>query len=93
MRSKLSYANVTATSALVLALSIGPAGAHVTRSFRHLWDAHIAPILASEGVVNSPDNPVDWTKLKNVPSEIADGDDSVGPPGRTAPMEFRGTSW
>jgi hypothetical protein len=32
----------------------------------------------TSGTVNSPDNPVDWTRLKNVPEGLADGVDDVG---------------
>lgn len=34
--------------------------------------------LSNAGTINSGGNPVDWTKLKNVPGEIADGDDDPG---------------
>lgn len=36
------------------------------------------PELNLAGKINISNNPVDWSKLKNVPSEIADGRDSVG---------------
>jgi hypothetical protein len=49
------------------ALLASPAGANVTSSFRHLWREHIKPKLAREGTFNAPSNPVDWTRLKNVP--------------------------
>ena len=35
--------------------------------------------LTSGGTVNTPSNPVDWTRLKNVPAGLADGTDAVGP--------------
>jgi hypothetical protein len=62
-------------------LLLTPAGAHVTGSFRHLWRDHIKPRLASRGTLNASGNPVNWTKLKNVPKGLADGDDAVGPRG------------
>jgi hypothetical protein len=34
--------------------------------------------LRDPGTINSPDNPVDWTRLKNVPADFADGSDDVG---------------
>jgi trimeric autotransporter adhesin len=34
--------------------------------------------LQSPGTINDPSNPVDWTKLKGVPSGFADGTDDVG---------------
>jgi hypothetical protein len=40
--------------------------------------AQIRPLLAGSGTINSPENPVDWTKLKSVPAGLADGlDDGV----------------
>lgn len=33
--------------------------------------------LATGGVFNAATNPVDWTRLKNVPAEFADGDDDT----------------
>jgi hypothetical protein len=57
---------------------VGTAGAHVNSKFGHLWKEHIKPKLSKEGTVNTATNPIDWTQLKNVPSEIADGQDAVG---------------
>jgi len=34
--------------------------------------------LSAAGTVNSSTNPVDWTKLKNVPTTLLDGDDGQG---------------
>jgi hypothetical protein len=34
--------------------------------------------LSSPGVINTPGNPVDWTRLKNVPAGFADGADDTG---------------
>lgn len=34
--------------------------------------------LSGAGTINDAGNPVDWTKLKNVPSDFADGTDDVG---------------
>jgi hypothetical protein len=36
--------------------------------------------LNSPGIINDLSNPVDWTKLKNVPAGFADGTDDVGGP-------------
>lgn len=77
---------VGAIAALVaIAVFIAPAGAHVNGSFRHLWRNHIKPKLATSGSINDPGNPVDWTKLKGVPSDFADGVDDVGGGGGGAP--------
>jgi hypothetical protein len=35
--------------------------------------------LAQPGTINTPGNPVDWTKLKGVPGGFADGSDNIGP--------------
>lgn len=35
--------------------------------------------LHTAGGINSPGNPVDWSKLKNVPGGLADGTDDTGP--------------
>lgn len=61
--------------AIAVAL-VGPAGADVTTSFRHLWVDHLRPRLADAGTINDPANPLDWTRLKNVPSTLADGEDN-----------------
>ncbi|HYW68980.1 MAG TPA: hypothetical protein VE960_05190 [bacterium] len=34
--------------------------------------------LSTPGTINSSSNPVDWTRLKNVPYDFADGTDDVG---------------
>jgi hypothetical protein len=34
--------------------------------------------LATTGAINTPSNPVDWTQLKNVPADFADGVDQGG---------------
>jgi hypothetical protein len=62
----------------VAALLITPAGAHVTGSVRHLWRQHIKPKLSTPGSLNNPVNPVDWTRLKGVPGDFADGIDDTG---------------
>jgi hypothetical protein len=63
--------------ALIAAISFSPAGAHNT-TVNHLWKAHIKPKLARAGTINKKNNPVNWTRLKNVPAGIADGDDDMG---------------
>jgi hypothetical protein len=60
---------------LVGALMVGPVGAHVNNRFGHLWKTHIKPKLAKAGEINQPKNPVNWTRLKGVPSGLADGID------------------
>jgi hypothetical protein len=69
---------VLVAGVVIGAFMITPAGAHVTDSFKHLWNKHIKPKLANPGTINASGNPVDWTKLKGVPSGFADGTDDVG---------------
>jgi hypothetical protein len=75
-RGALNVAALLALSALIAAALIGPAGAH--KSAGHIWKTHIRPKLQNPGVLNTPTNPVDWTKLKSVPADFADGVDDVG---------------
>jgi hypothetical protein len=39
------------------------------------------------GIINTPSNPVDWTKLKNVPVGFVDGTDDVGGAGDSYSLE------
>ncbi len=66
------------TGVVIGTLMITPAGAHITDSFTHLFNKHIKPILANPGTINDASNPVDWTKLKGVPADFADGVDATG---------------
>jgi hypothetical protein len=38
----------------------------------------LTQLLSDVGTINDSDNPVDWTKLKNVPTGFADGQDDAG---------------
>jgi hypothetical protein len=81
--------------ALVVVASIAlfmfsPSGAHVRRSFSHLWTKHVRPKLSVGGTINRSTNPVHWTKLKAVPRGIADGDDEIGPVGPQGPAGPQG---
>jgi hypothetical protein len=73
-------AQLVSVVAIVVAVAVmlTPAGAHVTGSFRHLWRQHIKPKLSTPGAINNSANPVDWTQLKGVPSDFADGVDDLG---------------
>jgi hypothetical protein len=62
---------------LIGALLVAPVGAHVKKEFGHLWKKHIKPKLSSPGTINKAKNPLNWTKLKNVPADFADGTDNV----------------
>ena len=75
-RGALNIAALLALSALIVAALIGPAGAH--KSGAHIWKKHVRPKLQKPGTINTASNPVDWTKLKNVPAAFADGVDDAG---------------
>ena len=64
-----------ATLGLLLLALTNPVSAHVGSEVKHLWKEHLKPKLAKPGEINKASNPVDWTKLKNVPADLADGDD------------------
>ena len=65
-----------ALAVVIVAALTGPAGAHKGGS--HIFKKHVLPKLQKAGTINSPDNPVDWTRLKGVPAGIADGVDDAG---------------
>lgn len=71
---------VLALAGLVLgaALSTGPAVGHLSTS-SHVWKKHVKPKLKKDDTINQSNNPVNWTKLKEVPSGIADGVDDERP--------------
>jgi hypothetical protein len=70
---------LVAVGVLIGGLLLAPVSAHVNSKFGHLWKIHIKPKLAKPGSINAPKNPVDWTRLKNVPAGFADGiDDGAG---------------
>jgi hypothetical protein len=81
MRRAMKNIALVAIGVLLGAVLLGPAGAHVGQSFRHLWRKHLAPKLSVAGEINARSNPVHWTRLKGVPSSVSDGDDAVGPQG------------
>jgi hypothetical protein len=72
-RARVGAVVVTAT---VLAVALwNPVGAH-DGSTTHLWNTHIQP-MGVAGTINTASNPVHWTKLKGVPSGLADGVDNL----------------
>lgn len=66
---------ILVAGALALVLAASQAGAHDDGTTAHLWETHIAP-MADPGQINASTNPVDWTKLKGVPADFADGNDA-----------------
>ena len=50
------------------------------------------PELSTAGTINEGANPVDWTKLKNVPAGLADGADDVGGAGDGYSLDGAGGS-
>jgi len=65
-----------ALAVVIAAALVAPAGAHKGGS--HIFKKHVLPKLQNPGTINSPNNPVDWTRLKGVPAGIADGVDDAG---------------
>lgn len=55
---------------------ISPAGAHIGKNLAHLINNHVLPIFSNPGTINDAANPVDWSRLKNVPAGFADGVDA-----------------
>ena len=53
----------------------GTAAGGGTPLWQDIW-AQVKPLLAQSGTINHADNPVDWTKLKSVPTAFADGIDN-----------------
>lgn len=66
---------IVVAAALAVGLAQAPrAGAHDDGTTAHLWLDHVKPI-GVPGTINDSTNPIDWTKLKDVPADIADGTD------------------
>ena len=84
MRTKSGYGWVATARAASISVAIvvivlaawSPVGAHDSGTTAHLWN-HIQK-MAEAGTINDSANPVHWTKLKGVPSSIADGVDNIG---------------
>jgi hypothetical protein len=64
-----------ALTALALLCGSLAGTAHGAGVWEDVW-AQIRPLLSDPGTINNPDNPVHWTKLKNVPAGLADGLDN-----------------
>src|SRR5687768_16077652 len=72
--SMRTVVNATLLAVLAGAVASTPAVAHITQNAAHVWN-HIAPRLSEwDGGPNQPDDPVHWTRLKNVPDAWTDGD-------------------
>ncbi len=76
LRTKSRFIIVLALGVVLGSVLVPPVTAHVTAKFGHLWGDHIKPRLSADGTVNSPDNPVNWGQLKDVPAGFADGVDA-----------------
>ncbi|MBN1826712.1 MAG: hypothetical protein JW958_10625, partial [Candidatus Eisenbacteria bacterium] len=63
-------------AAAAFAESAGVAGAFPAHDHDDLYFTETE--LSGAGTINDPSNPVDWTKLKNVPAGFADGTDDEG---------------
>jgi hypothetical protein len=85
IRRKHHSTRISSAVLLIAGVTIGlfyiaPAAAHDNTgfgySYNHLF-VHLKPFLATPGTLNSATNPVDWTRLKNVPAGFADGVDAT----------------
>jgi hypothetical protein len=84
MRTNFGFGWVALARSVSIGVAIGilmlaawsPAGAHDNGTTAHLWN-HIQK-MGEAGTINDSGNPVHWTKLKGVPSTIADGVDNIG---------------
>jgi hypothetical protein len=62
-------------ASVLLAGAIAGTASGGTSGWEQVWN-QIRPLLSNPGTINSPDNPVHWTKLKGVPTGLADGLDN-----------------
>jgi hypothetical protein len=83
--ARLRTATFVLTGALVGAVLAGPVAASAGNGYGPIWK-HVKSKLAKAGTINAANNPVDWTRLKNVPAGLADGIDDVG--GGAAALSF-----
>jgi hypothetical protein len=74
IKGRALAATLVAVSVLLAGAIAGTASGG-TNGWQQVWD-QIKPLLSHPGTINSPDNPVHWTKLKGVPAGLADGLDN-----------------
>jgi hypothetical protein len=75
--ARLRTATLVLTGALVGAIVVGPVAASAGNGYGPIWK-FVKARLSKAGTVNAANNPVDWTRLKNVPAGFADGVDDMG---------------
>jgi hypothetical protein len=75
--SRTRAATLVLTGALVGAVLAGPVVASAGNGYRPIWQ-FVKSKLSAAGTINQANNPVDFTRLKNVPAGLADGVDDVG---------------
>lgn len=83
--ARLRTATLVLTGALVGAVLAGPVAASAGNGYGPIWK-FVKSKLSAPGTLNKANNPVDWTRLKNVPAGLADGIDDVG--GGAAALSF-----
>ncbi len=70
-------ATLVLTGVLVGAIVAGPVAANAGNGYAPIWK-FVKSKLSKAGTLNGANNPVDFTRLKNVPAGFADGVDDVG---------------
>jgi hypothetical protein len=70
-------ASLVLSGAVLGAVLVGPAVASAGNGYAPIWK-FVKSKLSKAGTLNAPNNPVDFTRLKNVPAGFADGTDDVG---------------
>jgi Fibrinogen beta and gamma chains, C-terminal globular domain len=84
MRARQVFQIVVAVLVGVVIAAAFPALGDVTKSWIHLKNKHIKPftdaryfkktdLQTADGAANEPGDPVDWTRLQGIPSEVIDG--------------------
>ncbi|HEX6332078.1 MAG TPA: hypothetical protein VF129_12470 [Actinomycetota bacterium] len=66
----------------------GPTLAVAGNGFAPIWK-HVKSKLSKPGTINRAKNPVDWTRLKNLPADFADGVDDAGAGGGLGAITVR----
>ncbi|MGZ8593796.1 MAG: hypothetical protein ACXWYC_10915 [Actinomycetota bacterium] len=70
-------ATILLAGAVVGAALAGPTAAIAGSGYGPMWK-FVKGKLSKQGTINAPKNPVDFTRLKNVPAGFADGVDDTG---------------
>jgi hypothetical protein len=89
VRIRPHFQTVVVAVITAVVMAAVPAVGHVTESWKHLRQKHVRPftdrryftkstLRTADAAVNESGDPVDWTNLKGVPADLADGTDDTG---------------